>query len=275
MASVLVKLVGTYVNALSYVSKTRAANTALALFSKPRKGAITETQAAFLKTSITEKFQYQSTQITTYKWTGNKQTILLVHGWESNSGRWKPLINHLKKEAYNIIALDAPAHGNSGSNRFNAIMYSEWIHIVAEKYRPNIIIGHSVGAMATVFFQNKHPLKCVEKLVLLGSPSNFKDILKRYTDMLGYNQRVIKQLNTLIEHRFGAPPELFSTAISCKTITAEALIIHDKYDSVIPYEDALQIKGNFKNSKLITTEGLGHSLNHKTATSHISKFIEA
>lgn len=274
MASVLVKLVGTYINALSYVSKSYAANTALILFSKPRKGKITEVQAAFLETSIKEKLCYQSKEIMTYQWAGSKETILLVHGWESNSGRWKPLINHLKKEDYNIIALDAPAHGNSGSKHFNAIMYSEFIHVVAKKFKPSIIIGHSVGGMATIFFQNKYQFKSIEKLVLLGAPSDFKDVLKRYTDMLGYNKQVIDQINLLIERRFGAPPESFSTATSCKTITAESLIIHDKHDDIIPYEDAIHIKNSFKNSKLITTKNLGHSLNHKTVTSYISEFIE-
>jgi pimeloyl-ACP methyl ester carboxylesterase len=274
MASVLVKLVGTYVNALSYASKSYAANMALALFSKPRKGKITEAQSSFLETSIEEKLYYQSKEIMTYQWTGNKETVLLVHGWESNSGRWKPLVNHLKKEGYNIIALDAPAHGNSGGNVFNALLYSEFIHVVAKKFNPNIIIGHSVGGMASVFFQNKYQFKYVEKLVLLGAPSDFKDILKRYTDMLGYNKQVIDQLNTLIEHRFGAPPESFSTATSCKTISVKGLIIHDKNDNIIPYDDAILIKNSFKNSRLITTKNLGHSLNHKTVTSCISEFIE-
>ncbi|MCF8274902.1 MAG: alpha/beta hydrolase [Flavobacteriaceae bacterium] len=273
MESILIKLVGSSINGLSYLSKSYAANKALSLFSKPRKGQINKVQFDFLETANKEILHYNSYKIMTYRWIGTNKTILLVHGWESNSGRWKPLINHLKKKDYNIIALDAPAHGNSGSDYFNALLYAEFINEAAKKFNPNTIIGHSVGGMATVFFQNKYQFKSIQKLVLLGAPSNFKDVLKRYTDMLSYNQRVTQQLNIEILEQFGSLPESFSTAKYIETIASEGLIIHDEDDNVIPYNDALLIKQNYKNSKLITTKGLGHSLNHKSVTLHISEFI--
>ncbi len=274
MRNLLVKLVGKSLNSLSYLSKSYATDKALSLFSKPRKGQITAIQAAFLETAINETVIYESFRIMTYKWPGNKQTILLIHGWESNSGRWKSLIKQLKKGDYNIIALDAPAHGNSGSSYFNALLYAEFIYEVAKKHQPEIIIGHSVGGMASVFFQNKYQLGCIKKMVLLGSPSDFKDVLKRYTDLLGYNSRISNHLNHIIKERFGASPEVFSTARYAQTLNATGLIIHDEDDPIIPYSDALQIQSSFKNSKLFTTKGLGHSLNHKKVTLQISEFID-
>lgn len=274
MRNILVKLVGNSLNSISYLSKSYATNKALSLFSKPRKGQITTIQSAFLETAVHETVIYESFGIMTYKWAGHKQTILLVHGWESNSGRWIPLINQLKKNDYNIIALDAPAHGRSGSPYFNALLYAEFIYEVAKKHRPEIVIGHSVGGMAAVFFQNKYQLTSVKKMVLLGSPSDFKDVLKRYTDLLGYNSIISKHLNHIIKERFGSEPETFSTARYAKTLNAQGLIIHDEDDPVIPYSDAVLIQSNFKNSQLITTKGIGHSLNHKKVRSHISEFIE-
>jgi len=274
MRSILIKLVGKSINGLSYLSKTLAANKALSLFSKPRKGFITNMQARFLETSVKQTLQFNSHPIMTYYWQGAGETILLAHGWESNSGRWKSLIKHLQIKNYTIIALDAPAHGNSGSDTFNALIYSEFIHTVALHFKPKIIVGHSVGGMASVFFQNKYQIKSIEKLILLGSPSDFKDILKRYTDMLGYNKRVSNQLNNIIKERFGASPDRFSTAKYIENIHSQGLIIHDEDDMIIPFNDALKIKSNFKNSTLISTKGLGHSLNHKKVTQYISEFIE-
>lgn len=274
MASFFVKLVGLSINGLSYISKNYAADKALSLFSKPRKGQITKLQAEFLGTSFKETLYFDSFEIMTYKWPGTKQTILLAHGWESNSGRWKPLVKHLKKKNYNIICLDAPAHGNSGSADFNAILYSEFINVAAKTFKPDIIIGHSVGGMATVFFQHNYQNQNIKKLVLLGAPSEFTRVFKHYTDMLSYNQRVIKQINKIILERFGALPESFSTAEYIKKIDAKGLIIHDEDDKIIPYKDALLIKNNYNNSTLITTKGFGHSLNHKSVTLHISEFID-
>jgi len=211
----------------------------------------------------------------TYRWLGKKQTVLLVHGWESNSARWKQLILLLKQKGFNVVAMDAPAHGRSGSKVFNAILHSEFIHVVAKHFNPEIIIGHSLGGMSTAFCQHKYRIKNVQKLILIGAPSEFTNVLKRYTDMLGYNQRIVKQIQAIITKQFGTAPTAFSTAKFLETITSEGLIIHDEDDNVIPYEDALQIQQSFKNSALITTKGLGHSLKDDTVTNHICDFIKA
>lgn len=276
MKNLIVKVVGGYYNIISYLSRKKAANSALYLFTRPRNGRkLTEEQREFLETAFQEEFKYGKHTIMTYRWLGSKSTILLVHGWESNACRWKNLIHELKKKGHNVIALDAPGHGHSGSRFFNALLYSEFINVVANRFQPEIIIAHSVGGMATAFFQNKYQLNCVKKMVLLGAPSEFTDVLKRYTDMLGYNQRITKQLNLTIIDRFGDKPENFSTARYLETIDSKGLIIHDELDTIIPYSDALLIKNSFKNSKLITTKGLGHSLNDATVADHIYDFIDA
>ncbi|MFC4720747.1 alpha/beta fold hydrolase [Geojedonia litorea] len=275
MEKYLVHTIGKFYNVISYISASYAGDKAISLFTKPRKGQITEEQDEFLGTAFQEELQFEKKPIMTYRWLGKKKTILLAHGWESNSARWKPLVFKLKNKGFNIIALDAPAHGYSKNNSFNAILYSDYINVVAQRFQPEIIIGHSVGGMAAVFCQNKYKLKSVQKLILLGAPSEFKNILKRYTDMLGYNERIVNQLNSIIIERFGNDPNNYSTAKYLESINSQGLIIHDEDDDVIPYTEAIQIKQSFKNSKLITTKGLGHSLNNETVASFISDFIEA
>lgn len=275
MRTLLIAIIGNYYNAISYFSKTYAANKAILLFSKPRKGKITEEQKEFLETAFQEELMFDKHSIMTYRWLGKKDTIMLVHGWESNAARWKNLISNLKQRGYNVVALDAPAHGYSGSKIFNALLYSEFIHVAAKHFKPKIMIGHSVGGMATVFCHNKYQLESIQKLILIGVPSEFTGLLKRYTDMMGYNQRIIDQVNAIVIERFGAEPKDFSTAKFLENINSKGLIIHDEEDSIIPYGDALLIKNSFKDSTLITTKGLGHSLNNDTVASYINDFLEA
>lgn len=275
MKGLLVKLVGTYYNMVSYVSKPYAADRALYLFTKPRARKINEEQSDFLHTAFQEELKYENYQIMTYRWLGKKQTILLTHGWESNAARWKKLIIELKKRGFNVVALDAPGHGKSGSKVFNAILYAEFINVVAMRFSPDIIIGHSVGGMASALFQHKYQFDKLKKIVLLGAPSEFLDVMKRYTDMLGYNHRIVSQLQHTIHQRFGRPADTFSTARFLETINSQGLIIHDQDDRIIPYNDALLLKNSFKNSQLITTKGLGHSLNDATVADYIYAFIDA
>lgn len=274
MEKFVVKLIGTYLNILSYVSGDYAANKALHLFSTPRKGKLKPKDITFLDTAEQEFLTYEDLKIATYHWKGSKATILLVHGWESNAARWKNKINHFIKEDFNIIALDAPAHGASGGKLFNALLYAEFINVVAKIHTPEIIIGHSVGGMASVFFQQKYQLGSLNKMVLLGAPSEFSSILKNYIKLLGYNTRIEKQLHRVILKKFGAKPSDFSTSKFSKDINSEGLIIHDVKDMIIPYSDAKRINKTFKNSKLITTEGLGHSLNSTSVTKNILDFLE-
>ncbi|MEZ4795836.1 MAG: alpha/beta hydrolase [Flavobacteriaceae bacterium] len=274
MEKIVIRIVGWYINISSYVSKSYAANKALSLFGTPRRGFITDKQSDFLDTAYKEEFVYDKLPIMTYRWVGKKQTILLAHGWESNSARWKNLINYLNRKDFNIVAIDAPAHGNSGGKLFNAILYSEFINVIAKRYKPDILIGHSVGGMASVLFQHKYQTPNVKKIILLGAPSEFTDVLQRYTDMLGYNERTKNQIKLTIINNFGKAPEEFSTAKFLKEISSQGLIIHDSEDKVIPYEDALSINKSFKNSKLITTKGLGHSLNDDSVANYIYEFLE-
>ena len=267
-------LTGAYINTLGLLSKKKAAQFSLRLFTTPMKGFIKKEQKEFLDGAFKEEFEYESLVISTYRWPGNGKTILLAHGWESNSGRWQNLITHLKKKNYNIIALDAPAHGNSGGKEFTAILYSEFINVVIKRFNPEIIVSHSVGGMATSFAFEKYHYEGVEKFVLLGSPSEFKEIFDDYINMLNISKRVTKRLETLIQKRYHKLPSEFSTAKSISGVTnVKGLIVHDKKDPVIAYSSALKINQNFKDSQLITTENMGHSLNNETINNYIEEFL--
>jgi pimeloyl-ACP methyl ester carboxylesterase len=273
MKQILIKSIGFYLNCLSFFSPKYVAKKALLLFSTPRKGNITKSQYDFLNSAIKEILLYGNLKIMTYNWEGNKETVLLSHGWESNAARWKTLIEPLQKLNYNIIAIDAPAHGDSEGKQFNALQYSECINIVVKKFNPSIFVGYSVGAMATVLYYHNYKFANIKKLILLGMPSEMKNIFKRYVNMMGYNKRIEKQINEMVFERFGNYPKYFSLAKFLKKATFSGLIIHDEKDPVIPYNEAISIKESFKNSQLKTTQHLGHSLNSREVTTHIVDFI--
>ena len=273
MNTIIPKIIGAFINFIGIFNTAYASKLALQLFSKPRGGQLTPNGKLFLNTATKTTLYYNDLPIQTYQWKGNKETVLLAHGWESNSNRWRYEIEQLQTEGYNVIALDGPAHGGSGSTTFNAILYSEFINVVSKKFKPSAFIGHSVGGMGLVIFLKKQTYIHTKKLVLLGTPSGFKGIMKRYKEMMGYNQNVSVGIDTYIELKFGHPPHYFSTADFAKDIDAKGLLIHDKKDRIIPYQDALDINAQFKNAKLISTEGLGHSLKGDFVYDELIKFL--
>ncbi|MCK8479965.1 alpha/beta hydrolase [Psychroserpens algicola] len=275
MKQFLTKFIGGFINFISLFSPSAAGKMAISLFSRPRRIKLKELEKDFLMTAFIEDVQYEHLNIMTYRWLGKKETVLLAHGWESNSYRWKPLIEKLNALDYNVIALDAPAHGRSSGKVFNAIIYSECINVVAKKFNANIIVGHSVGGMAAAFFQQKHQLPSIHKLILLGAPSNFVGVFGRYIEMMSYNKRVADAMNAIVLERFNQEPDYFNAARLSEHIEAHGLIIHDELDKIIPYGDAEDFDNFYKNAKLVTTKGYGHGLKSDEVHDHILDFIKA
>ena len=195
---ILTKSIGLYLNTLSYINLDAAKNKAYQLFSQPRKGKIQKEKLPKTLQNVTyETFEFQTEKFQSYIWNGtrdnpeasgerreaNSEVILLVHGWESNASRWKKLLNYLIPLGKTIIAIDGPAHGLSEGKEFNAPKFAEYINIVAQKYHPKTIIGHSIGGAAVSFYLNKYNDKTIEKVILLGAPSDFKIIANNFVKL--------------------------------------------------------------------------------------------
>ena len=273
MSSFVIKSIGKVLNATSVISPKYATSKALNLFAKPRKGRYTDTQIPVMESAFYEELDYNGSTIATYRWVGQNKTVLLAHGWESNASRWNYMLRALKEEGYNVIALDAPAHGKSSGRQFNAVLYSECIALVVKKFQPEIVIGHSVGGMASVFSMHNNNLTSIKKLILLGAPAHFTGVFTRYKNMMGYNNKIANGLDKIVLERFGQPVDYFSAANFTQNLSAKGLIIHDKKDRIIPYEDAQLFANRYKNAELITTTGFGHGLKDKSITPRIIEFI--
>lgn len=273
MGSFVIKSIGNVLNVASLISSKYATRKAINLFASPRKGRYSENQKNNVSSAYFEDIRHNNMAIATYRWAGKNKTILLAHGWESNASRWDYILQDLKDQDYNIIALDAPAHGRSGGKQFNAVLYAEFINSVAQKFQPEVLIGHSVGGMASVFCMHNNPLPSIKKIVLLGAPAHFTGVFDRYKSMMGYNNKISTGLDSVVLENFGQPVDYFSAATFSESIEAKGLIIHDKKDKIIPFEDAQLFAKRYKNSKLISTTGFGHGLKDPSLTPQIIEFI--
>ncbi|MBZ9627999.1 alpha/beta hydrolase [Psychroflexus sp. CAK1W] len=269
----LPKIIGLRLNSLFLIKPEKAVFKAYELFSSPRKGQIKPEQEIFLNKAKTTSIEYNSNKIQTYHWKGEGKTVILIHGWDSNTHRWKDLIKDLQKENYNIIAFDAPAHGYSEGKLLNVLMYSKCLNRMLKLYRTEFVIGHSVGAMAIVYNQYLKQSSFVEKLVLLGAPSEMSAIMSDYKRILRLSDKFMRALEAYFKEKFDYNFSEFSIAGFAKNIEKEALIIHDEFDRVASVEAAKAIHKNLKHSRLKITEGAGHSLNKDEIRKEILNFL--
>ncbi|MEO0527792.1 MAG: alpha/beta hydrolase [Bacteroidota bacterium] len=268
-------VIGTYYNSMSLVSPQRTTEKAFQLFCTPRKGGVLPEQRSFLENAKDTILEVSGIRIQTYCWQGEGPTLVLMHGWESNTFRWRNFIPKLVHEGFNIIAMDAPAHGNSSGKVLNIPLYAECAQKVIELYRPSHIIGHSVGGMTMIYNQYKYDNPHIEKMVSLGAPSELSDFMRQYKNILGLNEKVMRNLEDYFIATFKFKFADFSTAKFAKSLSNKGLLIHDELDAIAPIWSSEQVHANWGNSTFIKTKGLGHSLHQDKVRNQIIEFLKS
>ncbi|TLP82117.1 alpha/beta fold hydrolase [Maribacter sp. ACAM166] len=271
---IIPKLYGLYFNLFVWLQSNKIAKQAFEVFATVRKGRVLPNQKQYLDSAKLEVLNVGDNQIQLYRWPGTKETVVLVHGWESNAWRWHRLIEKLQEADYNIIAFDAPAHGYSTGKLLYVPIYAEALQAIALKYRPKTVIGHSVGGMTVLYNEYKHSNAFIEKIVTIGSPSEFNEILTHYKNLLGLNKKVMKTLESYIYSRFGFTSKEFSSSKFVLNNSKKGLLFHDRLDKVTPYHASVEVNKHWKGSELISTEGFGHSMHQDEVNDKIITFLK-
>ena len=271
---ILTKSIGLYINILSFVFPKKASLLAYSYFSEPREGKLSKSELPkILQEAKSETFQHEEHSFHTYSWQGNDTVILLVHGWESNASRWGNLLPYLRKSGSTIVAIDGPAHGLSSGKEFSIPKYAEFIHIAVEKFKPQYLIGHSLGGKTCLYYQSVYQNDAVKKMVILGSPSDFKIILNNYVALLSLNSKIIKSLEAHYLNNFNLQLEHFSGKLFASKINIKGLIAHDVEDTVVLFEEGKKIAAAWRNAIFIETKGLGHSMHDDELYRKVSDFL--
>ncbi|SHF80263.1 Pimeloyl-ACP methyl ester carboxylesterase [Flavobacterium segetis] len=270
----LTKSVGTYINILFYIFPNKAIQIAHSHFSEPKKGKITvDDLPKTLQTATLETILDNENIIQTYIWKGNKTIILLIHGWESNSSRWKKMLPYLLESGSTIIAIDGPGQGLSNGKEFTVPKYAEFIDIVSKKYQPQYIIGHSLGGKTSLYFQYKYQSPTIQKMVILGAPSDFLIILKNFTNLLSLNQKVIKELEKKYRNILEVDLTQFASKQFAKKLKVAGLLAHDVDDTIVLFSEAKKIAAAWQDVQFEQTQGLGHKLHDADLYRKVSDFL--
>lgn len=264
-------------NTLSYIAPPIAGRLAMEVFMSPQKGRYKEGKAmpAEMLEAKTETIRASGLHIRIWRWPGEGKRIMLAHGWESNSARWAVWIGHLKKEGYDITAVDAPAHGSSEGSRFSAVLYAKVLQEAISVYKPEVLIGHSAGGIAGVYVHSHLSEARIKNLILLAVPSELEALTRIYQQLLGFNDRVMTALDKQFQLRYGAGLHTFSVKQFVKKVSVPGLIVHDKSDKIAPFQDMLEAHHNWAGSRIFMTEGLGHSLASERVIQEVKKEISS
>jgi triacylglycerol esterase/lipase EstA (alpha/beta hydrolase family) len=270
----LTKSVGTYINLLMYLFPKKAIQIAHGHFSEPKKGKITVVNLPkTLQSATLETIVNNEDTIQIYIWKGNENIIMLIHGWESNSSRWKKMLPYLIQSGSTVIAIDGPGQGLSNGKEFTVPKYAEFIDIVAKKYSPQYLIGHSMGGQTSLYYQYKYNNPTIQKMVILGAPSDFTIILANFISLLSLNKKVTKSLENKYTKVLDLDLKEFISKQFVSTIEVKGLLAHDIDDTVVLFSEGKKIADAWKDVQFEQTKGLGHKLHYADLYEKVSKFL--
>lgn len=271
---VIAKLLGLYINILSYTRPAKASRLAYRFFSEPQSGRLIKDQLPdILYEAECELIPYNDDVFQTYTWKGNETTVILVHGWESNASRWKLFITYLKKAGCTIIAIDGPAHGLSSGKEFTIPRYAEFIDVIVQKHKPRYMVGHSLGGSTVLYYQSHFPNTSLEKLVVMGAPCDFTMVVDNYIGLLSLNKNVFGLLNKHFLDNLNIKTEEFSGRLFAAKIKVRGLVVHDEDDTTVGYNEGRKIAAAWPQSQLLSTKGLGHSMHGDDMYTKIFSFL--
>ncbi len=242
-------------------------NFAYRQLTNPQVYKLRENELKTLAKAEKEQIEFKGFSIQLYHWNRGPNTILLVHGWEGQAGNFSDLVETLLAENYSILAFDGPSHGFSSRGKTSLFEFTDLVAVLIQQYQIRYLVSHSFGGVATTYALSTIPDWEIEKYVLLTTPDKFSERIDAVVEQVGLTEKVKQGLINRIEAEIEQDVASLNVSTFVQQIkVAQALIIHDVNDRVIPIEQSRRVQQNWSNSKLQEVEGTGHFKILRTAT---------
>lgn len=275
MKTLMIRMLGFYLETLAFFSPARAARAGFLLFCRPFRVPVNQKQIAFFDSADKFVLDHEGFKVQGYRWGGGQKKILFLHGWQSHTYRWKPYIEALPKDEYTLYSLDAPGHGLSSGNFLTVPLYSALIEkFILQHQDLHTVIGHSLGGFSLLHAFYRHRELPVDRIILLAPPGEASDFISDFKKTLGLSDRTVRLVTDHFASRYQVTPEFFSSRRFAAGLKVKGLIIHDQEDPEAPYRYSIPLQKIWTHSRLVTTRGFGHNLKSSTVVSEVVGFIE-
>ena len=246
---------------LTVFSKKKAAQKAVQLFCTPQLRNKEELPPLF-KESEKLYLDFNGVTLHGYRWNHPaKRKALILHGFDSSVVNFEQYVQPLLQKGYEVLAFDAPAHGQSGGDIITLPVYRDMILYIHEHYGPiQSFMAHSMGGLALSLAMEKIEHDDDFRLVLIAPATESTTAVDNFFKFLHIKDEDVRKLfNKLIVEMSGHPLSWFSITRAMHHIDAKVLWVHDDDDKITPLSDTFKIKEqNYPGVKFVITHSLGH-----------------
>lgn len=264
---------------LSAFAPSLAARIAIKMFATPIRIPRPESEMSVFQTS--KKYTLKN-GIAAFEWgEETNPLVMLIHGWNGRGTQIGAFSTRLVELGFRVVALDGPGHGISpaGPNGMtNPGHYAEFIINAQKELAPNgahAVIAHSFGGGCSVLAA-KRGLK-VKGMVLVGTPNFYERVVNFFGKSFGLNDKALEHFFKLVTKIAGLKPSELVTGEIGNTLNLPCLVVHDRDDNAVAFVAGESIHNQWKGSKLLETQGLGHRriLKDSKVIAEVSDFIKS
>ena len=192
-------------------------------------------------------------------------TCCVVHGWGGCAGSMRQLIEAMLASNILVVAVDVAAHGASSGHLSNLAIYRDCVAEIWNHYEQiDSFVGHSIGGTTVALLCSQlthHPnIDRLKSIVMMSSPNSIEAMARRFLARINADPVSEPHFLEQIEKVAELPMNRLTIQHFLETVPAQHVaVIHDKFDEVIPYQEALDIKQSCDRVVLETTENLAHN----------------
>lgn len=231
------------------------------------KVAATKAQASFITVD--------GLRIRIWSW-GQGPTILFIHGWGGRGTQISSFIDILNQSGYKVMSFDLPAHGQSDGKITDAFSVSKTLNEVIKKIdNLHTVITHSFGGI--IFGHFYTPSLNIKKIVMFCPPSTVTTPFKEFSDKLKLPETIKNYVLKKIEDDLGSDAfERLSLLKNAEKIVQPVLVVHDKSDDVVPFEEGKNVASIIQHGTFLGSYDLGHRkiLFDQTLIQQVVNFIK-
>jgi pimeloyl-ACP methyl ester carboxylesterase len=97
------------------------------------------------------------------------------------------------------------------------------------------------------------------RVVALSPPATLEGLVKKFSSVLALSPRTVQVLRDMLMRRFGENMwTRFSAQNMARSVGLPALVIHDRDDRDVPWQEGEAVARAWPQARFVRTEGLGH-----------------
>ncbi len=191
------------------------------------------------------------------RWGTSGPVVLLMHGWQGRPTQFRHLIAPLVANGRQVIALEAPGHGQSPGPDSNVYLFAQALLEAAAELRDvESVVGHSMGGSAALIALSER--RFAERAVVIGSPASLERMIARFADRIALPSVARRSLSELVDRHVGVSAASLDSARLAPRLMLPGLVVHDHDDESVPFKEGETIARQWTGARFLATHRLGH-----------------